>query len=98
MEIEKLEIERFAGTRPTGNVHIVDYVWFIDKGKQYDKVNFKIKECPRLRFWLKTLCVPVGYPEERCRQLAEIFARHITQKDIDAVNDMLDEFDMYGCD
>lgn len=98
MTIKEVEIERFAGVRPTGNVHFVDYVWFIDKGKEYDTVRFSIEECPRLRVWLKTLCVPTGYPEERCRQLAEIFAKHITQKDIDDVNEMLDDFAMYGCD
>ena len=98
MTVKNLEIERNAGIRPKGNVTFNNYVWFVDKGQLYDIVYFGIEECPRLRHWLKVVCVPSGYPEEKCRKLAEIFARHITEKDIAEVNEMLDEFRMYGCD
>ena len=98
MTVKDLEIQRNVGVRPTGNVTFNNYVWLVDKGQMYDIVYFGIEECPRLRHWLKVVCVPSGYPEEKCKRLAEILANHITDKDIKEVNDMLDDFAMYGCD
>ena len=98
MTIKNLEIKRNVGVRPKGNVNIQYYVWFVDKGQRYDTVCFGVEECPKLRFWPKTICVPIGYPNEKCEKLAEVFAKHIKEKDIREINSMLDEFSVYGCD
>ena len=97
MTVRKVTITRNAGVRPVDNRQFSDYVWFVDRGQKYDAVEFNIEECSRLAV-VKTFAVRVGYPEEKCRQLAEIYAKHIPQEWVDSINEMFDDFERYGCD
>ena len=95
--LNDINITRSAGKRPTGNSDYYNHTWFVDKGQTYDAIKFSIKELKGV-WWDRTLCVREGYPENRCRELANIFAKHITEKQIKEAEDMWEDFRLYGCD
>ena len=97
MKVRRVEITRNAGIRPLDKKNLDNYVWFVDRGQKYDKVEFAIEECPKLAV-VRTFAVKVGYPKERCEKLAEIYAKHISQEFVDNINAMFEDFEKYGCD
>lgn len=97
MKVDKLYIERNAGVRPLGNVDIVGFTWFVERGQKYDLVSFTIKEFSGY-VWYKKICVRCGYEEDKCMRLAQLFAKHIKPQELKYMKDMVEDFKRYGCD
>lgn len=99
--IKDLRISRNWGKRPeSDNVIISGNVYVdVEKGQEYDMVQFSINELDKPYMWRKNLCVPCGTSKEQCREYAELFAKEfITDKDIQDYKRFLEDGEKWGWD
>ena len=97
--IKEIEITRNWGERPQGNCDIVGNVYFgVAKGEPYDLVRFKINELDKDYSWFDSLCVACGTSEALCNDIASLYAKTLTQKDIKDYRQFLIDGERWGWD
>lgn len=97
--IKKIEILRKRGTRPTGNAIFPEMIWQIEKGQEYDLVQFSINELDKPYWWYECLCLPCGMSEKNIRDIVEQYAKEqINQQDIEDYKSFLEDGERWGWD
>lgn len=97
--IKNIKVSRNWGKRPDNeNIYIGD-VWFIEKGEEYDLLQFTINELDMGFYWNDSLCVPCGKTEEELLEIAKDYAKNqITDESIKSYRRFLEFGQKYGWD
>ena len=94
--VDKIYISRNYGKRPTDNAIYCGFNWCVEKGQQYDLVQFSINELEKPYFWHMALCVKCGTSEEEINELVRDFAKTITDEEIHGYRQFLDDGEKWG--
>lgn len=98
MKVTKIQITKNWGVRPTNeNIIIAGSVWCVEKGEQYDLVQFGVDEISGY-MWRESLCVPCGTSEEEAMRLSQQYADTITDDDVKGYKEFIEFCEKYGWD
>lgn len=97
--IKDIERHEKWGKRPTDNTQLVGHIWLVEKGEDYDLVNFSINELEKYFYWNECLCVPCYWTDEQVRKVAERYAQEcISEKEIESFKWFLEMGEKWGWD
>jgi hypothetical protein len=98
--IKDYRISRDWGERPTGNCEISNEVyWNVEKGQQYDLVQFSINELDKEYYWITSVGVPVGTSEKVVKEIIEEYAKeYIDEESIKSYRSFLEDGEKWGWD
>ena len=96
--VKKIYISRNYGKRPTDNAIYGGCNWCVEKGQQYDLVQFSINELQKPYFWRIALCIECGTSEEKINELVRYYAETITDEEMHNYQSFLEDGEKWGWD
>lgn len=97
--IKKIQRSRNWSKRPIGNIVLDGHIWLVEKGQDYDLVQFSINELDKPYFWRESICVPCDWEDEVVERVVKGYAEdEITEKDIKDYFEFLECGEKWGWD
>lgn len=97
--LEKIERIRNRGKRPTDNAVYCGSVWLVEKGEEFDLVQFTIKELKKSYYWREHLCVPCNWTDDEVEKaVREYVKNYISDKEIKDFTWFLEMGEKWGWD
>lgn len=97
--IKNIKVSRKWATRPTGNSIYPEMIWQVEKGQEYDLVQFSINELNKPYFWYESLCLPCGMSEEEIHEIvAQYVKERIDEQSIKDYKKFLEDGEKWGWD
>ena len=96
--IKTIDITRNGGERPAEDNNYFQGKWYVKVGEKFDSVKFIINELDKFYYWITTLYVPSGMEYNDIKELAETYAKTITEEDIKEYREFLEDGEKWGWD